>query len=282
MTSTITKSEIMQVSVSKIIPNPNQPRKFFAEDGILRLADSIKQHGIIQPLVVRQCGEHYELIAGERRLRAAKELGLDTVPCVISDINEEKSAEVSIIENIIREDLSIFEQASAIEALIDTYNLTQEQVAEKLSVSQSFVANKLRLLRYNNEEREIILQNNLSERHARAILRIFDHEMRVNVLKQVVNKGLNVTKTEELVSSLINPEADMNATSSAKDRSYNDTTAFISAINRSIECAKNGNLNIKTRKIVGESYTEITIILPNKPKEAPSSEETVTDKTCFT
>ena len=282
MTSTITKSEIMQVSVSKIIPNPNQPRKFFAEDGILRLADSIKQHGIIQPLVVRQCGEYYELIAGERRLRAAKELGLDTVPCVISDINEEKSAEVSIIENIIREDLSIFEQASAIEALIDTYNLTQEQVAEKLSVSQSFVANKLRLLRYNNEEREIILQNNLSERHARAILRIFDHEMRVNVLKQVVNKGLNVTKTEELVSSLINPEADMSATSSAKDRSYNDTTAFISAINRSIECAKNGNLNIKTRKIVGESYTEITIILPNKPKEAPSSEETVTDKTCFT
>lgn len=282
MTSTITKSEIMQVSVSKIIPNPNQPRKFFAEDGILRLADSIKQHGIIQPLVVRQCGEYYELIAGERRLRAAKELGLDTVPCVISDINEAKSAEVSIIENIIREDLSIFEQASAIEALIDTYNLTQEQVAEKLSVSQSFVANKLRLLRYNNEEREIILQNNLSERHARAILRIFDHEMRVNVLKQVVNKGLNVTKTEELVSSLINPEADMNATSSAKDRSYNDTTAFISAINRSIECAKNGNLNIKTRKIVGESYTEITIILPNKPKEAPSSEETVTDKTCFT
>ena len=272
----------MQVSVSKIIPTPNQPRKFFAEDGILRLADSIKQHGIIQPLVVRQCGEYYELIAGERRLRAAKELGLDTVPCVISDINEEKSAEVSIIENIIREDLSIFEQASAIEALIDTYNLTQEQVAEKLSVSQSFVANKLRLLRYDNEEREIILQNNLSERHARAILRIFDHEMRVNVLKQVVNKGLNVTKTEELVSSLINPEADMNATSSAKDRSYNDTTAFISAINRSIECAKNGNLNIKTRKIVGESYTEITIILPNKPKEAPSSEETVTDKTCFT
>ena len=277
MTSTITKSEIMQVSVSKIIPNPNQPRKFFAEDGILRLADSIKQHGIIQPLVVRQCGEHYELIAGARRLRAAKELGLDTVPCVISDINEEKSAEVSIIENIIREDLSIFEQASAIEALIDTYSLTQEQVAEKLSVSQSFVANKLRLLRYNNEEREIILQNNLSERHARAILRIFDHEMRVNVLKQVVNKGLNVTKTEELVSSLINPEADMNATSSAKDRSYNDTTAFISAINRSIECAKNGNLNIKTRKIVGESYSEITIILPNKPKEAPSSEETVTE-----
>ena len=277
MTSTITKNEIMQVSVSKIIPNPNQPRKFFAEDGILRLADSIKQHGIIQPLVVRQCGEHYELIAGERRLRAAKELGLDTVPCVISDINEEKSAEVSIIENIIREDLSIFEQASAIEALIDTYNLTQEQVAEKLSVSQSFVANKLRLLRYNNEEREIILQNNLSERHARAILRIFDHEMRVNVLKQVVNKGLNVTKTEELVSSLINPEADMNATSSAKDRSYNDTTAFISAINRSIECAKNGNLNIKTRKIVGESYTEITIILPNKPKEAPSLEERVAE-----
>lgn len=274
MTITTEKSEILQISTSKIVPNPNQPRKFFAEEGILRLADSIKQHGIIQPLVVRQNGDYYELIAGERRLRAALELNMPTVPCIISDINEQKSAEISIIENIIREDLSIFEQASAIESLIDTYNLTQEQVAEKLSVSQSFVANKLRLLRFSSEEREIILQNNLSERHARAVLRIFDRESRINILNQIINKGLNVAKTEELVNTLLKPASVQEPTN---ERSYSDTSAFISAINRSIECAKKGNLNIKTRKIVGESFTEITIIMPNEPNNCDVFEELCTE-----
>lgn len=267
MQTAVLNSEIVQISTTKIVPSPNQPRKIFAEDGILRLADSIKQYGIIQPLVVRQSGEYYELIAGERRLRAAKELNLPSVPCIISQVTEEKSAEISIIENIIRENLNIFEQASAIESLIDTYGLTQEQVAEKLSVSQSFIANKLRLLRLSNEERELILQNNLSERHARAVLRIYDHEKRMNLLNQVVSKELNVSKTEEIVNSMLNPCQKQDDQNSPREQSYSSTDSFITAINRSIEYAKKGNLNIKTRKIVGETFTEITIILPNDARQ---------------
>ena len=126
---------VHQIDTNLIVPNPNQPRKQFAEEAILKLADSIRQFGIIQPLTVRKAGDIYELVSGERRLRASKELGLKQVPCIIVSISEEKSAEISIIENLLREDLNIFEQAMAIEVLIDTYNLTQEQVAERLSNS---------------------------------------------------------------------------------------------------------------------------------------------------
>ena len=183
MQETLTKNaveteKILQIPTCQIIPNPNQPRKTFSQESIIKLADSIKQHGIIQPITVRKQGELYEIVSGERRLRAAKELNMPSVPCIVININDEKSAEIAIIENLIREDLNIFEQATAIEALIDTYGLTQEQVAARLSNSQSFIANKLRLLRLSQAERDIILQNKLSERHARALLRIFDQETR--------------------------------------------------------------------------------------------------------
>ena len=190
---------IYSVETRKICANPNQPRKVFADDAIIKLADSIRQYGMIQPITVRKIGEEYELISGERRLRAAKELGMDYVPCIIMDINEEKSAEISIIENLIREDLNIFEQAQAIETLIDTYNLTQEEIARRLSNSQSFIANKLRLLRLSASEKEKILKNNLTERHARALLRIYDTELREKILNQIIEEGLNVGKTEESI-----------------------------------------------------------------------------------
>ena len=147
MTSTITKSEIMHVSVSKIIPNPNQPRKFFAEDGILRLADSIKQHGIIQPLGVRQCGEYYELIAGERRLRASKMADLQVIPAIIYEFDDDDSAVIALIENLQRESLSFLEEAEAYYCLVMDHGITQEQLAQKVGKSQSTIANKVRLLK---------------------------------------------------------------------------------------------------------------------------------------
>ena len=270
-----TKIEVIHpISVNKIVPNPNQPRKAFSEDSIIKLADSIRQFGIIQPLTVRQNGEMFELVAGERRLRAAKELNLTSVPCIIVDINEEKSAQISIIENLIREDLNIFEQALAIETLIDTYGLTQEKVAEKLSSSQSFVANKLRLLRFTQEERDFILQNKLSERHARALLRIYDHPTRKEILETIVAKGLNVAATEELIENTISATGKQNTTKSAEFRQYRDAKSFYIAINRALEQAKSSNLDIKTRKIVGESFTEITIVIPNTPPEQSASSGT--------
>ncbi|MGM9664961.1 MAG: ParB/RepB/Spo0J family partition protein [Eubacteriales bacterium] len=260
---------IHQIEVSKIVPNPNQPRKDFADEAILKLADSIRQYGIIQPLTVRQTGDGYELISGERRLRASKELGMETVPCVIMNVNEMKSAEMSIIENLLREDLNIFEQAHAIETLIDTYDLTQEQIAKKLSNSQSFIANKLRLLRLGDEEREKILKNNLTERHARALLRIYDTDTRRKVLDRIIEEGLNVTRSEELIEKII-----VSSKIEARDnipsvRTFKDVKSFYLAIDRAIDSVKNSGINIKSRRIENDEFTELTILIPKNesPKE---------------
>ena len=264
------EEKVEQIGVNLIAPNPNQPRKVFDEDGILKLADSIRQFGIIQPLVVRKTGELYELVAGERRLRAAKELGLKDVPCIVSSITEIASAEISIIENLLRQDLNIFEQASAIQALIDTYGLTQEQVAEKLSNSQSFVANKLRLLRLSNSEREKILTSSLSERHARALLRIFDPQEREKVLNQIIEESLNVSKTEELIDSIVKKEKN-----TPQKRYYKDVSSFYIAISRAIDQASSSGFKIKSRKIENDSFTELTILIPKElsPQNTPKESE---------
>ena len=254
-----TGEQVIFIEVSKISANPNQPRKDFAEEAILKLADSIRQYGIIQPLCVRKIGENYELISGERRLRASKELGMSSVPCLVIEADESKSAEISIIENLIREDLNIFEQASAIEALIDTYGLTQEQIAKKLSNSQSFIANKLRLLRLSSDERRKILENNLTERHARALLRILDADLREKVLSKIIEEGLNVTKSEELIEQVLSSEPKK----SKARTSARDTRSFFNAIDRLISSVRLSGIEIKSRVVESDDFTEVTILVPN-------------------
>lgn len=260
-TKTKENQEINQIEVLKIAPNPNQPRKVFNEENIIKLADSISQYGIIQPLTIRKIGDGYELVAGERRLRAAKELGFSHVPCVVIDINESKSAEISIIENLLREDLNMFEQAEAIQALIDTYELTQEQIAAKLSNSQSFVANKLRLLRYNSQEREMFLRNGLTERHARALLRVLDADLRAKILDKVTNEHLNVSATESLVDGCLGIQNNENK---VETRTYKSINSFYSAINRAIDTIKNSGIEIKSRRVEGDEFTELTILVPKQ------------------
>lgn len=254
------KGEILPIEVAKICANPNQPRRAFPEDAILKLADSIRQYGIIQPLCVRRMGEGYELISGERRLRAAKELGMTHVPCVIMEIDEVESAEISIIENLMREDLNIFEQAMAIESLIDTYGLTQEQIAKKLSNSQSFVANKLRLLRLSAEEREKILSHGLTERHARALLRILDTDLREKVLNKIIEDGLNVTRTEELIEQIL-LKNDMKRTKIPAP--IKDMRSFYASIDRLIDAVKLSGIEIKSRIVESDEFTELTILIPS-------------------
>jgi ParB family chromosome partitioning protein len=175
------------------------------------------------------------------------------------DINEAKSAEISIIENLLREDLNIFEQAQAIESLIDTYELTQEQVAQKLSNSQSFVANKLRLLRFSQEERDAIIKNKLTERHARSLLRIVDPVLRGKTLGQIIKEGLNVADTEALIESIVlkkDKQAEVKQIAKSKAIS-----SFYTTISKAIDSAKNNGVEIKSRKIESDNYTEISIIL---------------------
>ncbi len=195
----IVNREILFLPIDSILPNPAQPRQSFEKEAIDTLADSIRRYGILQPLSVRiGSAGRYELIAGERRLRAAKQAGLSRVPCVLISAGERESAELAIIENLQRRDLDFFEEATAILALIREYQLTQEQIAERLSVSQSYVANKLRLLRFDGAQRQMILEGGLSERHARALLRL-DEAARTGAIEHIRSHGLNVAATEEYV-----------------------------------------------------------------------------------
>lgn len=194
------EKNIYYISPNLISPNIYQPRKFFNEEAIDELAQSIKVYGIIQPLTVRKLGaDRYELVAGERRLRASKKLGLDEVPVILVDITDKDSAAIALLENLQREDLNFIEEAEAYHNLIKDHNYTQEQLAETIGKKQSTIANKIRLLKLDSEVRSVLLENKLTERHARALLKLPTSELQKKILKDIVDKGLNVKKTEELI-----------------------------------------------------------------------------------
>jgi len=194
------QNEICLIPTENIIPNLYQPRKYFDEETIEELAQSIKVYGIIQPISVRKMSEgKYELVAGERRLRAAKKLGLIEVPAIIVDINDKDSAAIALLENLQRENLNYIEEAEAYYNLIKDHSYTQEQLAEFIGKKQSTIANKIRLLKLDDEVRLTLLENKLTERHARALLKLPTSELHKKILKVVVAKALNVKKTEELI-----------------------------------------------------------------------------------
>jgi ParB family chromosome partitioning protein len=195
---------IVEVPIEDIIPNRFQPRLTFNEQGINELSDSIKQHGIIQPLVVRKLGDKYEIIAGERRYKAATQAGLTKVPVVISDIDDNKSAEVALVENIQRRNLTAIEEAKSYKNLLDRGYLTQEQLASKMGVSQSAIANKLRLLNLDAEVQDALLNEKISERHARALLSLEDKEEQRKWLRKILDERLTVRQLDMELKKLKN------------------------------------------------------------------------------
>ena len=259
---------VKMISVENIVPNPAQPRRFFTDEAILRLADSIRVHGIIQPLCVRKSDSAvgiYELVAGERRLRAAKRIGMREVPCVTVFADSEESAHMAIVENIQRENLNMFEQAEAMSSLMKIHCLTQEKIAEKLSCSQSYVANKLRLLRLPSEERDEILSAGLSERHARALLRIKNDEDRRSVLKTVVRREMNVAQTEEYIDRLIEAEKKEKAREKLEKRTrliIKDVKILYNTIDKAIETVRLSGIDVQTLRRENSKDTEIVIRIP--------------------
>lgn len=198
-----TTGQVVMLSTSEIMPNKSQPRREFSEEALLSLSRSIKENGILQPICVRKTGAVYEIISGERRTRAAKIAGLTEVPCIVMEADDSQSAVLALIENIQRRDLSYFEEALGIERLISYYGLTQEEAARRLGKAQSTVANKLRLLRFTDAERHMLLLGNLSERQARALIRIEDAKTRGQAIERVISKNLNLPQTEALVEKLL-------------------------------------------------------------------------------
>ncbi|MBR3970924.1 MAG: ParB/RepB/Spo0J family partition protein [Ruminococcus sp.] len=254
-------NKVVEIEICRIIPNPNQPRRDFKESEIVALAESISQNGILQPLSVRKIADKYEIIAGERRLRAAKMCELHHVPCIVYDMNDRDSAILAIVENIQRQDLSFFEEATAIEKLIEYYGLTQEEAASKLGKAQSTVANKLRILRLTEAEREIVSKFNLTERHARALLRLGSAQERLFLLEKIVKNKLNVEKTELLIDNYIGKVKEKQ---SYKKRSpvFQNVSIFVNTINKAIQTMQSAGIAAESRKIQGEEYIEYRVRIP--------------------
>ena len=251
-------NKVVEIGVDRIIPNPHQPRCDFAANDIDSLAHSISQNGILQPLTVKRCGEKYQLIAGERRLRAAKSCGLRAVPCIILDVSERNSAILALVENIQRQDLSFFEEAVAIEKLITCYGMTQDEAASKLGKAQSTIANKLRLLRLTETERKLIANYGLTERHARSLLRLSSSEERLSILDKVIKNSLNVERTEKLIDDYIN-----NRISDEKykkhSKVFQNVVMFINTINKAVENMQAAGISADSKKIQSEDYIEYRV-----------------------
>lgn len=198
------KSEML-VKISKVEPNRSQPRKQFDEDALLELSDSIKQYGILQPLLVSDKGDFFEIIAGERRWRAAKLAGLKEVPVIVKEFNNQQIVEISLIENIQREDLNPIEEAVAYKRLIDEFHLKQDEIAERVSKSRTAVTNSMRLLKLDKKVQQMLIDEMISSGHARAILAIPDGETQAVVAMKVFDEKLSVRETEKLVKSILEP-----------------------------------------------------------------------------
>ena len=202
MNNTQMEKTILQVPIEDIIPNRFQPRLSFDDASLSDLASSIKQHGIIQPLVLRRKNDKYEIIAGERRYKAAKLAGLASVPAVISNLDDNTSAEVAIVENIQRKDLTAIEEARSYQALLDKGYMTQEELARKMGLSQSAISNKLRLLTLDEAVQEAILAEKISERHARTLLKVPSHEKQKELLNKIINERLTVKQLEDEIKKI--------------------------------------------------------------------------------
>lgn len=258
-------NKVLEVAVEDILPNPYQPRSDFEQSDISSLAESISQNGILQPLTVRRIGDKFELIAGERRLRAAKSCEMEFVPCIVYDISQRESAILALVENIQRQDLSFFDEAAAIEKLITHYGMTQEDAAAKLGRAQSTVANKLRLLRLTDKERELIIKYGLTERHGRALLRLGSAEDRLFILGKIIKSNLNVERSEKLIDEFIGSQRDK---VSYKKRSivFQNVKMFVNTINKAVETMQAAGISADSRKIQNEDYIEYRVRIPIQKK----------------
>ncbi len=255
-----TAGQVLLIPSEQILPNPNQPRQVFDQGELVNLAISIRMNGILQPITVRQTEKGYELVSGERRLRASKIAGMLTVPCIVIDVNTLKSAVFSLIENLQRQNLGFFEEAAAIEKLMKDFSLSQDEAARRLGKAPSTISNKLRLLSLPLEVKQIIMEKGLSERHARALLKLNEDEV-MPVLNKVTEKKLNITQTEALVEdTLQRREAPKRNTK----RMFSDVKIFLNTINHAIDTMQKAGIkaDIK-RKDNGDNYV-YQIEIPKK------------------
>ncbi len=253
---------IVNIPAANIRPNPSQPRRHFESNELTAMAKSISQLGIIQPLTVREVDGGYELIAGERRLRAAKLAGLREVPCIIAEADPERAAMMALVENLQREDLNFFEQAAGFRMLIEKFGLTQQQAAVQLGLSQPTIANKLRLLSISDEQKAKILNFRLSERHARALLRVSEEE-RGGILQTVCDKHMTAEGLERYIDAL---EKQKKVREGYRKRAavLGDVRLFFNTVEKALNVMRLAGVEAKSEKKQAEGYIEYVIKIPKK------------------
>lgn len=252
--------QIILVPQEEIFPNPNQPRQRFDFDELEGLAQSIRQNGIIQPIAVRVNSKgEYELISGERRLRASRLVGITQVPCIIMEANDEKSALFALLENMQRSDLGFFEEAVAIEKLIVNYGMSREEVCKKLGKAPPTISNKLRLLRLPEEIRLKITLENLSERHARALLKLTSVSQMERALSIIAEKRLNVAETERLVSQIMTNDSHRRQ---PPVKLFKDVRIFVNTLNHAVDTMRRAGIEADSAKSETDEYIEYIVRIP--------------------
>lgn len=258
-------NKISDIPIIKIRPNKAQPRKVFNEEDLNALSQSITENGILQPLTVRKVSAtEYELIAGERRLRASVLAGLRKVPCIVIKCSEKESAVYALLENLQRSDLGMFEEARGISRLIRRYGLTQQEAAVKLGKTQSTIANKLRLLRLTYEEQEWIENAGLSERHARALLKLGDEGARREALSKIISENLNVQQSENLINLMLNSNPKNDKKQGFSKAVIKDVRIFVNTINKAIDTMRLAGIDAQSDKTDTDNFIEYTIRIPKK------------------
>ena len=258
-----TKRRVLDIPTDAIRPNPMQPRQVFQEAALRDLAASIRQNGILQPLTVRRTAAGWELVAGERRLRAARMAGLETVPCICRAADDRESALLALVENLQRRDLHYLEEAAAIASYIHQTGVTQEEAAAQLGRSPSALANKLRLLRLSPACRELLVKNGLTERHARCLLRLEDEEERLAALRHIADKQLNVAQTEQYIEKQL---AALQSTAPKRRRTFilKDVRLFLNSLDRGLRLVREAGVDARSERQETDDAILLTIRIPKQ------------------
>ncbi len=253
-----TAGQVLLIPNEKIYPNPNQPRRVFDQSELVNLAISIRMNGILQPITVRETSKGYELVSGERRLRASRLAGMVVVPCIVVDVNELKSAIYSLIENLQRQNLGYFEEALAIEKLTEQFSLSQEEAARRLGKAPSTVSNKLRLLSLPEEAQRLLIQHDLSERHARALLRLEEEDV-IPVLKKIIERKMNVAQTEKYIEEFITKK---NPPKRTTKRAFSSVKIFLNTVEGAIKTMKDSGIKADVDKQETKDMFIYRIVIP--------------------
>ena len=255
-----TENKILLIPQGDILPNPNQPRRRFDYDELEGLAQSIRANGILQPLLVRQLDDgKYELVAGERRLRAARLIGLTKLSCIVNEISESESAVFAVIENLQRSNLDYFEEAEAIALLMSDYRLSQEELCKRLGKAQSTISNKLRLLKLNEEMRYRISRAGLTERHARTLLSLTDEVQRARALSIIIDRHLTVSESESLVEQMLRKNE---APKRQILKGFKDIRIFINTLNNAVDTIRRAGIDADSIKTETDEYVEYIVRIP--------------------